>query len=107
MGLLYKSFENIVEKGEIARHEQFLLFHSVFYPFQNLLPSSLNLKLSSAGFQFGRVLNLSLGKELTLYTQSWLLTTLGKKPFEKIVGKGENAGNQYFLLFTQCFLPNQ
>ena len=24
---------------------------------------------------------------------------------ENIVGKGENAGNQHFLLFPQCFLP--
>ena len=31
--------------------------------------------------------------------------TLRKKPFENIVGKGENAGNQHFLLFPQCFLP--
>ena len=31
--------------------------------------------------------------------------TLGKKPFENIVGKGENAGNQHFLLFPQCFIP--
>ena len=30
--------------------------------------------------------------------------TLRKKPFENIVGKGENAGNQHFLLFPQCFL---
>ena len=28
-----------------------------------------------------------------------------KKPFENFVGKGENAGNQHFLLFLQCFLP--
>ena len=27
--------------------------------------------------------------------------------FENIVGKGENAGHQHFLLFPQCFLPNQ
>ena len=27
------------------------------------------------------------------------------KPFENIVGKGENAGNHHFLLFPQCFLP--
>ena len=27
-----------------------------------------------------------------------------KKAFENIVGKGENAGNQHFLLFPQCFL---
>ena len=26
------------------------------------------------------------------------------KPFKKIVGKGENAGGQHFLLFPQCFL---
>ena len=25
-------------------------------------------------------------------------------PFEKIVGKGENAGNQHFLLFPYFFL---
>ena len=39
--------------------------------------------------------------------QSRLLTTLGKKPFENIVGKGENAGNQHFLLFQQRFLLHQ
>ena len=30
--------------------------------------------------------------------------TLFKKPFENIVGKGENAGNQHFLRFPPCFL---
>ena len=40
-------------------------------------------------------------------TQSRILTTLYKKPLENIVGKGENAGNQHFLLFPQCFLPYQ
>ena len=30
--------------------------------------------------------------------------TLYKKPFENIMGKGENAGNQHFLYFPQCFL---
>ena len=33
---------------------------------------------------------------LTLYHT---IPTLGKKPFENIVGKAENAGNQHFLLF--------
>ena len=37
--------------------------------------------------------------------QSRLLTSLGKKALENIVGKGENASNQHFLLFPQCFLP--
>ena len=32
-------------------------------------------------------------------------TTLNERPFENIVRKGENAGNQHFLLFPQCFLP--
>ena len=29
------------------------------------------------------------------------------KPFENIVRKGENTGDQHFLLFPQCFLPFQ
>ena len=42
---------------------------------------------------------------LTLYHTILTLTSLKKKPFENIVGKGENAGNHHFLLFPQCFLP--
>ena len=38
-------------------------------------------------------------------TQSRLLMTLNEKAFENIVGKGENAGNQHFLLFPQCVQP--
>ena len=38
-----------------------------------------------------------------LSTQFRLLTILRKKPLENIVGKGENAGNQHFVLFQQCF----
>ena len=41
---------------------------------------------------------------LKLYQTIPLLTTLRKKPFKSIVGKGENAGKQHFLLFPQCFL---
>ena len=37
-------------------------------------------------------------------TYSTLLMTLRKKPFENIVGKGGNAGNQHFLPFPQHFL---
>ena len=46
---------------------------------------------------------LSSGTGLTLHMQSQLLKTLKKKPSENIVEKGENAGNQHFLLFPQCF----
>ena len=35
--------------------------------------------------------------------QSRLLTTIRERPFENIVEKKENAGNQHFLLFPQCF----
>ena len=44
---------------------------------------------------------------LLFTTQSRLLTNLGKKHFENIVGKGENGDNQHLVLFPQCFLPNQ
>ena len=40
-------------------------------------------------------------------TQSRLLTTLEKNALENTVGKEENAGNQHFLLFPQCFLLYQ
>ena len=34
-----------------------------------------------------------------------LFDTLGNKPFENTVEKGEIARNEQFLLFPQCFLP--
>ena len=37
-------------------------------------------------------------------TQPCVLTVQKKLNFENIVGKGENAGNQHYLLFPQCFL---
>ena len=37
--------------------------------------------------------------------QSLIHKVLQKKTFKNIVGKEENAGNQHFLLFPQCFLP--
>ena len=42
--------------------------------------------------------------ELHFTKQSRLLTTQRKQSFENIVEKGENAGNQHFLFFPQCFL---
>ena len=53
------------------------------------------ISLCSTGYQH----------ELKIFIkQSRLLRTLKKKAFEN-VGKEENAGNQLFLLFPQCFLP--
>ena len=42
---------------------------------------------------------------LTLYYTVLTFNDIEKEAFENIVGKGENAGNQHFLLFPQCILP--
>ena len=42
---------------------------------------------------------------LTLYHTIPTFNDREKEAFENIVGKGENAGNQHFLLLPQCFLP--
>ena len=47
MLLLYKSFENTVGKGEIARNEQFLLFLQCFLPSWKTFSHFHQLKLSS------------------------------------------------------------
>ena len=40
----------------------------------------------------------------SLFTkQSWPLMTMRKEVFENILGKGENAGDQHFLLFLKMF----
>ena len=53
---------------------------------------------------------LKIGKQILFYRftkQTPLLTTLKKRAFENILGKGENASKQHFLLFPQCFLTFQ
>ena len=69
-----------------------------------LLPFSLSPTVFNALFSESlkpRIVGLSF---ITFIAQSQLFTTLSKRPFENIVGKGENAGNQHFLLFPPCFL---
>ena len=56
MCLQYKSFENTVGKGQIARNEQFLLFQSVFRQFGELSAIFVKFKIVVCKvFQFGRV----------------------------------------------------
>ena len=69
-------------KGEIARYEQFLLFPQCFQ------------KACFPGVSKGVIV-----WEWLFTTQSPLLTTPRKKALENTVGKGENSGNQHFLLF--------
>ena len=64
--LQYKSFENTVGKGEIARDEQFLLFQHCFLPVNEELSAGFfkfEIVICKL-FQFGRVKILSLGKVL-------------------------------------------
>ena len=62
--LQYKSFENTVGKGEIARNEQFLLFPQCFLPvWRTALLIKFEIVICKV---FGRVQNLSFGKGLTI-----------------------------------------
>ena len=127
-------FWNIFGKEENAGNQHFLLFPKVFLLFPKPISiffitfffflffwryaSALNLHRSKTFFLSYRVnwnfqadsknsewcyqyFTLSFGLKDSFTTQSPLLTALKK---EIIVGKGENAGNQHFLLFLQCFL---
>ena len=44
---------------------------------------------------------------LILTHQQYILTHQHSNSFKNIVGKGEIARNEQFLLFPQCFLLNQ
>ena len=55
--------------------------------------------LSANAFNFDQTKILSFGKELIQMSNN------PEKAFEINVGKGENAGDQHFLLFLQCFIP--
>ena len=57
------------------------------------------ISVSSSYFPFYIILGLTLSFTIPTFNTS------GKEAaFENIVGKGENAGNQHFLLFPRCFL---
>ena len=110
MTLKMKPFENIVGKAENASNKHFSFSHIVFYPSQHKFQFFSCLQ-NLLCLQIHSVLDLSkfcgLVKGYLFNTQSRVLPTLRKKSFEDIAGKGENAGNQHFLLFPQCFLPYQ
>ena len=80
-------FESIVGKEKIASNQHFLLFpqcfQNAFFPCFNTTKEDLTLQLFT--------------------TQSRLLETPREKPIENIVGKGDNADKQHFLLFPTMF----
>ena len=49
-------------------------------------------------------LRTCINSQLLVVNRLSLLTPPRKVAFENIVGIGENAGYQHFLLFPQCFL---
>ena len=66
--------------------------------------------LSQSKFQFFSYIFLSSANAFNLDQSKSLwfgkkLTTLEKEAVENILGKGENGGNQHFLLFPQYFQP--
>ena len=85
-----KWVENTVGKGKLAPNRQFPPFSTMF------LKDLYYRHVKTRG---------CLGKGQPILKQWYLLTTMGNKPFENTVGKGEIAGNEQFLLFPQCFLP--
>ena len=97
MILRNKSFENIKGKGENGGNYQFFFSHSktflsVLYHVSFVFCKSFALRLSFQVSNFRLVLPFT--------TQAQLLTSLKKKVLENTVEKGENAGNQHFLLFS-------
>ena len=82
---LFKPVENTVGKGEIARYEQFLLFPQCFQ------------KACFPGASKG-VIVWEWVKDCKMPT----FDVTEKSILGKHVGKGEDSGDQRFLLFLQC-----
>ena len=99
-------------KGEIARYERFLLFLQCFqkaclpvasigvivwewvnqyFSFFNSLPNNKILDVTKLKAFADDKINIAQVK-ISIFDK-----------VENIVGKGENAGYQHFLLFPQCF----
>ena len=115
-----------MEKGEIAQNEQFHLFPQCFIcnSYLKVLNSQISVVVCSF-FKFGTVskwcindlVNLlpntsqgnlcwkSFCKKKKMAGNQRFLPSQQKSPFENIEGKGENVGNQHFLIFPPCFLP--
>ena len=81
MCLQHKSFENTAGKGEIARNEQFLLFPQCFLPISKLF--CCFHQTGNCRLQFGRVQNLSFGKEL-INVFSFYEYSVNSSPNDKI-----------------------
>ena len=91
--LVLGRFENIAGKGENAGYQHFLLFPQCFQQpyYTGSLPNDKFLDWAKLKVFADDKINMTEKLKLVL---GWA---------ENIVGKGENAGYQHFLLFPQCF----
>ena len=107
--LQYKSFQNTVSKGEIARNEQFLLFPPSFLPiwgaFCRIYPS-WNSHLQT--LSVWKSLKLVVWERVKAFTDDSQVVSkiiicfgTGRKDSEK-VRKENNASNPHFLFFPHC-----
>ena len=100
------TLENIVEKGENAGNQYFVLFPHCFLfnqreksSFQQHLIYCLQMLSIWSAWKF-----CCLVKRQLLPKQALVFMCLPYKSWENTVGKGEIARNEQFLLFPQCFL---
>ena len=117
--LQYKSLKTLWEKKKLLVTSNFSFSHGVFYLFAEVSVIFIKFKVFVCSlFQFGRVLNLSFWKGLNSLPNNKILHWSKLKIFiddfidvnkkfkfglgrvKNIVGKGENAGYQHFLLFS-------
>ena len=117
MPLGNKPFENTVGKGEIARNEQFLLFPQCFLPIWitfcnlrqiwNFCLQTLSVWRSPkfVVWQWVEEFLISL-RYWTFTTQCWLLTTLGKRPFETLWKKEKMLVTSIFSFSHNVFYPS-
>ena len=82
--------ENIMRNGKIACYTcNFSFSHNVFHSYISLVCQNAAL----------------CGNWLSLYDTIPTFNDPEKGSCENMVGKRENASNQHFSLFPQCFLP--
>ena len=88
--------EYIVEKGEIAHNEQFLLFPQCFLFNQATVSQFAHI------FDIISLFAVALEDPKIGLWGKWLMT-LKTKPFKNNVEKGENGGNQHFSISYNVF----
>ena len=73
----------------------------------NLKALTLPIKRYGQCKMFYRQTNSLTDKQTNGQAKNYMPPIYWWRPFDNIVGKGENAGNQHFFLFPQFFLSNK